>query len=99
MVRVGGKTTTVWRRENEIFLDEPGGHEAKIGEGKDVALAVAGGTPLAAWIKGTELILWRNGTKEAIAANAAFPSLAALPDGGALVAWEENNGISVKKIR
>ncbi|MBV9507818.1 MAG: hypothetical protein JO323_22745 [Acidobacteriia bacterium] len=54
---------------------------------------------MAAWIKGTELILWRNGTKEAIAANAAFPSLAALPDGGALVAWEENNGISVKKIR
>ena len=29
---------------------------------------------------------------------AALPSLTALPGGGALLAWEENNGISLKRL-
>jgi hypothetical protein len=98
MVRDHGKTITVWRRENDIFLDEPGRPETKIGDGKDVTLAVAGGLPYAAWIKSAQLILWRNGKQEVIAAQAAFPNLSALPDGGVLLAWEANNGISVKRI-
>jgi hypothetical protein len=99
MVRDRGKTITVWRRENDIFLDELGRPETKIGDGKDVTLAVAGGAPYAAWIKESRLILWHGGKEEAIAAQAAFPNLAALPDGGALLAWEANNGISVKRLQ
>jgi hypothetical protein len=96
MARSRGKTITAWRRENDIFLDEPGQPETKIGDGKDVTLAVAGGRTYAAWISGRELILWRNGKQEVIASQAAFPNLAGLPDGGVLLAWEANNGISVK---
>ena len=98
MVRDHGRTTTVWRRENGIFLDEPGQPETRIGDGKDVTLAVAGGTPYAAWIKDTELVLWRNGKQEVIASPAAFPNLAALPHGGVLLAWEADNGVSVRRI-
>ena len=98
MVRDHGKTTTVWRRENGIFLDEPGHPETKIGDGKDVTLAVAAGTPYAAWIKESQLILWHKGKQEVIAPQAAFPNLSALPDGGVLLAWEANNGISIRRI-
>ena len=98
MVRSHGKTITVWRRENEIFLDELGQAETKIGDGKDVTLAVAGGAPYAAWIKDSRLILWHSGKQEEISALAAFPYLAALPAGGVLLAWEANNGIAVKRI-
>jgi hypothetical protein len=98
MVRDRGKTITVWRRENSIFLDELGRPETKIGDGKDVTLVMAGGAPYAAWIKGSQLILWHNGKEEAIADQAAFPNLAGLPAGGALLAWEAKNGISVKRL-
>jgi hypothetical protein len=98
MVRDHGKTTTVWRRENEIFLDEAGHPETRIGDGKDVTLAVNADVPYAAWIKESQLILWHNGKQEVIATQAAFPNLSALPNGGVLLAWEANNGISIKRI-
>jgi hypothetical protein len=98
MAKDHGKTITVWRRENEIFLDELGSPETKIGVGKDVTLAVARDGPYAAWIKDSELIVWHNGSQEVIARKAAFPNLSALPGGGVLLAWEANDGISVKRL-
>ena len=99
MVWEHGKTTTAWRRENEIFLDELGRPEARIGEGKDVTLAQSGGDPYAAWIKQSQLILWHSGKQEVIADQAAFPNLTSLPDGGVLLAWEANNDIHLKRVR
>jgi hypothetical protein len=98
LVRAGGKTTAVWRREDSIFIGEAGKPETKIGEGKDVALAAAGDRIYAAWIKEGRLALWASGKQETIAHEAAFPNLTALPDGGALLAWEENNGISLRRL-
>jgi hypothetical protein len=98
LAHAGAKTVTVWRREGDIFMAEPGQPEKKIGEGKDVALAAGGDAVYAAWIKGTELVLWNNGKQETVASQAAFPNLTALPGGGALLAWEENDGISLKRL-
>lgn len=98
LVHAGAKTVTVWRRMDDIFMAEPGKPESKIGEGKDVALAAGGGAIYAAWIKGTQLVVWASGKQETVAAQAAFPNLTALPGGGVLLAWEENNGISLKRL-
>lgn len=98
MVAAGSRTITAWRREGEIYVDEPGKPERKVGEGKDVTLAVNGKAVYAAWIKGTELVLWVSGKQETIAAQAAFPNLTALPGGGALLAWEGKEGISLRRI-
>jgi hypothetical protein len=97
LVHAGGKTVTVWRRMDEIFMAEPGKPETKLGEGKDVALA-AGDHIYAAWVKGSQLVLWTDGKQETVASQAAFPNLTALPGGGALLAWEENNGISFTRL-
>jgi hypothetical protein len=98
LARAGGKTLTAWRRMNEIFLAEPGKAEQRIGEGKDVALAISRDRVYAAWIKESQLVVWTSGKQEAVASDAAFPSLVALPDGGALLAWEEKGGISFKRL-
>jgi hypothetical protein len=98
LVHAGAKTVTAWRRVGDIYMAEPGQPERKIGEGKDVALAAGGDAVYAAWIKGTQLVLWNSGKRETIASQAAFPNLTALPGGGALLAWEENNGISLKRL-
>jgi hypothetical protein len=95
----GAKTLTAWRRVDDVYLDEPGQPEVKLGQGKDIALAAASGHVWVAWIKGTQLQIWSNGATEDFAANAAFPNLVALPQGGVLAAWEENGGISLRKVK
>jgi hypothetical protein len=98
LVHAGAKTVTVWRRMDEIFMAEPGKPESKIGEGKDIALAAGAVNIYAAWIKGDRLVLWASGKQEIIASHAAFPNLTALPGGGALLAWEENDGLSLMHL-
>ena len=99
LVHAGARTITAWRRMNDIFMAEPGKPETKIGEGKDVTMAAAGDRVYVAWIKDDQLILWENGNEQKIAAHAAYPALTSLPAGGALLAWEENNGISTRRLQ
>lgn len=98
LLHAGAKTVTAWRRMDDIFVAEPGKPEQRIGDGKDVTLTAGGDRVYAAWIKDSQLILWTSGRQEVIASDAAFPNLTALPGGGALLAWEENNGISFKRL-
>jgi hypothetical protein len=98
LVHAGARTVSVWRRMDDIFVAEPGKPETKIGEGKDVTVAAGGDKIYAAWIKGAQLVLWTSGKQETVANQAAFPNLTALPDGGALLAWEEDSGISLKRL-
>lgn len=95
----GSKTVTAWRRAEDVYLAEPGHLEVKIGSGKDVAVAASRDRVWVAWVNGTKLQLWSNGSVEDVAANGAFPNLVALSAGGVLAAWEENGGISLRKLR
>ena len=94
----GRRTITAWRRNQQIFLAEPGQPETPIGEGKDVALAVSHGRTYALWVKGTQLVAWVEGKAGTLADEAAFPAVAALPGSGVLAAWEQNSGISVQRL-
>jgi hypothetical protein len=98
LAHVDGRTVTAWRRGEDLYLDEPGTLEVKLGEGKDVALAAGEGRVRAVWIKGTEVQTWSAGTVETIGKQAGFPSIAPLRGGGFLVAWEENGKISVRAL-
>jgi hypothetical protein len=94
-----GRTITAWRREQQIFLAEPGKPERAIGEGKDVAIAASQGRVYALFLQGTQLVAWVEGKTEVLTERAALPALTALPSGGVLAAWEENGGISVRPLR
>ena len=98
IARVGSRTITAWRRADEIFMAEPGQPETRLGQGKDVALAVSRGHTYAVWIAGTRLESWRAGRQDILAPKAAFPSLVALPGGGVLAAWEEDDAISLRRL-
>ena len=94
----GARTVTAWRRQEEIFLDEPGKPEVKLGDGKDVALAAGSDRVAAVWVKGSQLQAWISGKTQVLAEQAAFPSIVALPGGGFLAAWEENGAISIRRL-
>ena len=99
IARDGAKTITAWRREQDIYVDEPGKPEQKLGAGKDVAIAAAKNQVCALWVSSEGLEAWRGtGKPVQIAKEAAFPSVVALPGGGFLAAWEEAGSIGVKRL-
>ncbi len=100
IVRDGAKTVTAWRREEDIYVDEPGKAEQKVGTGKDVAIAARGDRVYALWVSGADgFEAWNeSGMPETIAKAAAFPSVVALPGGGFLAAWEAGGTVRVEAL-
>jgi hypothetical protein len=99
IVRDGSKTITAWRREEDIFVAEPGKAELKVGTGKDVAIAANKERTYALWVAGGGLQAWNSaGKPEVLAKEAAFPSIVALPGGGFLAAWEAGGSIGMRAL-
>ena len=98
LARDGSRIVTAWRREGDIFMAEPGKPEIKLGEGKDVAIAASQPHVFVVWITKGELQLWRDGKTETLADIASMPNISALVGGGAVVAWEQDRGISVRRL-
>jgi BNR repeat-like domain len=92
------RIVTAWRRDETVFLAAPGRAETPVGDGKDVALAVAGDKTYVSRTHGTAIEVWVNGKVEVLAKEGAFSSLASLPQGGVLAAWEENGGIRIRRL-
>lgn len=89
---------TAWRREGNVFLDEPGQPEKQVGTGKDVALALSGNRTYVSWVNGTKVEAWVDGKVELLSGAGAFPSLSTLPGGGVLAAWEENGAVQIRLL-
>jgi hypothetical protein len=100
MVPQAGQLFSVWRRDGDVFLAQPGKPEQRIGTGKDVAITSARGGLYVAWSNGPGLeILAPGATKPVpLAAEGAFVNLAALPDGSVLAAWEASGAIHVERV-
>jgi photosystem II stability/assembly factor-like uncharacterized protein len=94
-----GRLITAWRRDKDIYLAEPGQKESRIGTGMDPALAASHGTTYAIWNHAGAIEASVAGKTETLAtAGGAFPTIVALPSGGALAAWEENGKIELRRL-
>ena len=94
----GEHITTVWRRGDTVYMDEPGKPEFALGTGKDVALAIGRGGPYAIWSNDTKIQLWHDGKIETLAENGAFPAVIGLADGSLVAAWEDQGEIITKPL-
>jgi hypothetical protein len=94
-----GRIVTAWRRDANVFLDEPGQPERQVGKGKDVALALSGGRTYVAWVDGSKVEVWVDGKVETLSSSGAFPSLVSLPGGGVMAAWEEGGGVEIRRVK
>lgn len=95
-----GQVVTAWRRESDIFLDRPGAPETRLAEGKDVAIAAGAKGTYVVWSTAQGIEGLSPGAKVPVklSEDGAFPVVASLPDGSALVAWEEKGSIRVGRL-
>jgi hypothetical protein len=96
-----GQIVTAWRRGTEIFLDRPGAPEARVAEGKDVAIAATARGTYVIWsdANGIEALSPNAKSPVKVGDDGGFPALTALPDGSALAAWEEKGAIRIEKLQ
>ncbi len=95
-----GQPVSAWRRASEVFLASPGQAESRLGEGKDVAMAVGAKGPYVAWVTDKGLQIHAPGAAAArkVSDDGAYPNLVSLPDGAVLAAWEEKGSIRVERL-
>ena len=96
-----GKVVTAWRRDHELYLASPGEREKPIGEGTDIAISAGLQGIYAIWTTpgGIRALTPGRGGAIAISAKGSFPSIVALPTGGALAAWEDDGKINVHAVQ
>lgn len=93
-----GTVTTVWRRENQVYLASPGQRERLIARGSQPWMAASGDGPVVAWLeeRGAALFTLSPTAQYPIrlAEKAADPVVASLAHKKSpiVVAWEERHG-------
>jgi hypothetical protein len=94
-----GRPVTAWRRESQVFTTQPDGKEELVSPGKDPAMALGRKGAYIVWTQGPELRLRRPGhAPETLDPAGAWASVAALPDGRVLAAWESGGAIRVEML-
>ncbi len=95
-----GKITTVWRRQLEVYVAEPGKPEIRLGAGRTPVILQTGKGPAIAWQQ-DGVIQFRspNGQKTVSLGNGQYPKLAMMADNKtALCVFERDGQILVKPI-
>jgi hypothetical protein len=94
-----GRVSTVWRRELSVYYTAGTSSERLIGTGKNPMLSQRGSTTHIVWQDGVRIKLSTlpQGT-ESIVAEGRLPSVITTDDGRALVAWEREGRVYVRKM-
>jgi hypothetical protein len=94
----GGDVTTVWRREQTVYLASPGQPESVIGDGVNPALAISARGPVVAWNASKGLMVTAAGHEPRLL-DAAGKFVALAPTAyGVLAAWETGDGAATRLI-
>ena len=85
---------TVWRRQSDLFIDQPGQPETKLASGMQPVVARVGGQLVFAWQDRGQLLVSRDaGKTTASTYPGGYPSLATAPDNSeAYLVWESAPG-------
>ena len=87
--------TAVWRWEKSLYLTRGAGNEQLLGEGRNASSAyvAATNTCYVCWQDPNDQILLKPGDNAPaiVVGTGKFPSIAATPNGAAIIVWESNN--------
>jgi hypothetical protein len=95
-----GKIHTTWRRENELFYCQPGMPEQAIGKGRLCGISISRqGSPMVSLQQDGEVWVYSIASRTLRSAGrGAFLKTLALPGGGLLCTWENNNQVNYQHL-
>lgn len=93
-----GDVMTTWRRENTVYTASPSGPEQRVSDGKSPMMSARDGDEYVVWQDGATIKLTKLGSPEATVGEGRLPQVAALKDGGVLVAWERAGNVYCRKL-
>lgn len=95
-----GKIHTTWRRQNQVFYCQPGSAEQAIGKGRLCGISINGqGSPVLSLQQDGEVQVYNVADgKLRSAGSGAFLKTLALPGGGLLCTWENNNMVNYLRM-
>ena len=93
-----GNLLTTWRREQTVYLAEPGSAEVVVGQGVNPAMAAAASGPVVAW-NGAEGLMLKQASEAAsvVDAQGKFASLGVTPH-GVVLAFERGTHSVVRRL-
>ena len=95
-----GRVATIWRREGTVFATRGGDPEKSLGPGRNATTVATKGGVYSAWTEGTSVrVKTQAAEPETVDEDGAFPALAAVRDGSAVVAWESKGAIVIRTVR
>jgi hypothetical protein len=98
LVDASGDVTTVWRREQTVFLDQPGAEEVRVADGVNPAIAQLPGGPAVAWNAAEGLsVTMPDHDPMVLDAAGKFVALT-VSDGHLVAAWERGDRTVTKRI-
>jgi hypothetical protein len=93
-----GDVTTVWRREQTVYLAAPGEPESIVGDGMNPALAISSSGPVVAWNASKGLTVSAAGQAPVLLdATGKFAALTPT-SGGVVAAWETGEGVVARHL-
>jgi hypothetical protein len=92
------KIQSVWRREDKIYLAEPGKTEIEIGKGKSSKVTNLKGHNVYSWIENGDLIFSMPGNQRTVIGKGGSQVIEALNNNSLICAWEDNKTIKVKIV-
>ena len=96
-----GRVATIWRRDQTIFTTVVDAPETVAGTGRNATVAATARGLFGSWTEGRSVLLKKPDaeTTMVIDEDGAFPSMAGLPNGSIVLAWESKGSIAIQLVQ
>ncbi|SHE32549.1 hypothetical protein SAMN05444008_101152 [Cnuella takakiae] len=89
----GGRVQTVWRRQDKIFVAQPGAEEQEVGWGRSCTIETVNGKTAYTWMEGGEIVVKKPDGSKLNLGKGQLPVLQATGEKQAVCVWEKEGQI------
>jgi hypothetical protein len=88
-----GRVQTVWRRQDKIFVAQPGAEEQEVGRGRSCTIETVNGKMVYTWVEGGEIVVKKPDGSKLNLGKGQLPVLQATGEKQAVCVWEKEGQI------
>lgn len=93
MIDRNGTVKTIWRRQDKIFVAQPGAAEQEVGIGRSATIEMVNGKTVCAWVEGGAIMVKKPDGNRLNLGEGQLPVLQATGENSVLCVWERDGQI------